>query len=463
MKEFRTPKSLSKQLVSVLGLSVFVCWFALAVWHRRSNEFVGDPVKLKSAALWVSVLFLIPLALQSWCIWSLRIAKGRVYATFVMHALFFNSFVLIAWLVYLLGRVLSYTTYGRLALVLAGVAVVFVGLCVRQLHRLLGPENQIDQQLISTISAYRLHAVCFFLSAFLSVAYLLAFAVAFDDRSEHGKALFYAKEAYHPDTGVSDHREAAQAKFFFARGVGSLDLPHNSAHGDALPDPAELWHGPPDEECDPVSGSPSRERCNSLALSAIARFIDSTSATERLRFTIMSHADSGTESLNWELTRMRAAETHRQLASWLGQKRSWDENKRTSAVESGESPTGLRMFNNIDFVELSVGSQNLFLGSPPVSPVRRPNRELWRLVEVKMEVVNGESEFAAGSTSGGRKTLLDYVYFLIYTITTTGYGDMIPISAFVKFVTSLANMFEILFLVIFTNVIISLSQETRHR
>jgi hypothetical protein len=51
---------------------------------------------------------------------------------------------------------------------------------------------------------------------------------------------------------------------------------------------------------------------------------------------------------------------------------------------------------------------------------------------------------------------MDYMYFSIYTITTTGYGDIVPTTAYAKFVTSVVNIFEVIFLVIFFNAIISL-------
>jgi voltage-gated potassium channel Kch len=52
--------------------------------------------------------------------------------------------------------------------------------------------------------------------------------------------------------------------------------------------------------------------------------------------------------------------------------------------------------------------------------------------------------------------LMDYMYFSVYTITTTGYGDIVPTTAYAKFVTSLANFCEVLFLVVFFNALISL-------
>jgi len=42
--------------------------------------------------------------------------------------------------------------------------------------------------------------------------------------------------------------------------------------------------------------------------------------------------------------------------------------------------------------------------------------------------------------------LLDYCYFMIYTVTTTGYGDLIPATPRTKFAVSLANLIEVLYL-----------------
>lgn len=52
--------------------------------------------------------------------------------------------------------------------------------------------------------------------------------------------------------------------------------------------------------------------------------------------------------------------------------------------------------------------------------------------------------------------LMDYMYFSIYTITTTGYGDIIPTTAYSKFIVSIANICEVLFLVVFFNALVSI-------
>lgn len=50
-----------------------------------------------------------------------------------------------------------------------------------------------------------------------------------------------------------------------------------------------------------------------------------------------------------------------------------------------------------------------------------------------------------------RKPLIDYIYFMIYTVTTTGYGDLRPATGIAKFLSSVGNLVEILFLVIAFN------------
>lgn len=52
--------------------------------------------------------------------------------------------------------------------------------------------------------------------------------------------------------------------------------------------------------------------------------------------------------------------------------------------------------------------------------------------------------------------LMDYVYFTVYTITTTGYGDIVPTTTYAKFLCTFANIIEVFFLVVFFNVLLSM-------
>lgn len=55
-----------------------------------------------------------------------------------------------------------------------------------------------------------------------------------------------------------------------------------------------------------------------------------------------------------------------------------------------------------------------------------------------------------------RLTLLDHMYFSMYTITTTGYGDIVPTTNYAKLLTCLANICEVFFIVGFFNSLMAL-------
>jgi hypothetical protein len=59
-------------------------------------------------------------------------------------------------------------------------------------------------------------------------------------------------------------------------------------------------------------------------------------------------------------------------------------------------------------------------------------------------------------------TLMDYTYFTIYTITTTGYGDIVPTTTYAKFLCSSANILEVFFLVVFFNALLSVKSNEKY-
>lgn len=67
--------------------------------------------------------------------------------------------------------------------------------------------------------------------------------------------------------------------------------------------------------------------------------------------------------------------------------------------------------------------------------------------------------YASRLSKSRRLQLLDYIYFTTYTITTTGYGDIVPISGFAKFICSIANFFELFFVVVFFNCLVAAAGE----
>jgi hypothetical protein len=79
-----------------------------------------------------------------------------------------------------------------------------------------------------------------------------------------------------------------------------------------------------------------------------------------------------------------------------------------------------------------------------------------RLVEVFFYEAHDMEPFH--NSFSKRMALMDYLYFAIYTITTTGYGDIKPITPYAKFLCTLANITEFFFIVVFFNTLLSLKR-----
>jgi len=102
------------------------------------------------------------------------------------------------------------------------------------------------------------------------------------------------------------------------------------------------------------------------------------------------------------------------------------------------------------------------------SAIRQKLRELRPDVRIEwaLRAISNDDQFASRNFLDGKNhklsveiqlererkfELLDYAYFMVYTITTTGYGDLMPTSPRAKFITCLANIFELLFIVVLLN------------
>ncbi len=115
---------------------------------------------------------------------------------------------------------------------------------------------------------------------------------------------------------------------------------------------------------------------------------------------------------------------------------------------------GMRDLTKIQWLKIPVSNQSQFLANyPQGSDNQDANKHL--SVEVAILASDAKIRDEARLSTGRPLLLLDYIYFAAYTITTTGYGDIKPVSQFSKLVVSLANLFEVFFMVIFFNVLLS--------
>jgi len=117
----------------------------------------------------------------------------------------------------------------------------------------------------------------------------------------------------------------------------------------------------------------------------------------------------------------------------------------------------LKEHNLVNYVEVGYGAALVVQKGDGQKP--KPSRQV---IIVRGRIGNEEiskdklnaylSNFPKGRS---QPNLLEYMYFSIYTITTTGYGDILPVSQEAKFIVSMENLVEVFFTVIFFGILIS--------
>jgi hypothetical protein len=291
-------------------------------------------------------------------------------------------------------------------------------------------------------------ALLLFFTVFLGVSYLFGFAFAFHDKSlpspEHA---LYMKSSY---MGLSSHESKIQPSQSFRFQFDSLQ-----AVPDIEQNPAELQSG---AEIKKVA---ERKSENYKNLEAAVQYINKVNAEDALRITIIGHANdepvAGAPYLsNYELAEARAQNLKHKMINRL-------------AAEDGNR------WRNIEWLCLSSSNeldakrlQEIIDGSnkPPrrkrtqSSDDAERRKDDKRFAEVRIEQPwNQSTSVEMGRFESDRPkdiSLMDYIYFANYTITTTGYGDIIPLTPYSKFICSLANICEVFFLVVFFNSLLSL-------
>lgn len=171
----------------------------------------------------------------------------------------------------------------------------------------------------------------------------------------------------------------------------------------------------------------------------------------RIRITLMGHASdepiagkATTFKSNYEISSSRTQSVQAKLLEYYPRK-------------AGEVfADGTRKAYNIEWLLIPASNQNNYLNKyQPKSALER------RVVQINIApILNHYSEALIDTYQAYNDLkIFDYMYFMFYTITTTGYRDIKPIDGFAKFTTSMANLYEFIFLVIFFNLLISLRRK----
>ena len=218
--------------------------------------------------------------------------------------------------------------------------------------------------------------------------------------------------------------------------IGDSLYNENILKGDSLPESTRILiasdpHGPDQLRLNRLllehafSEELMRNRLDEL----ISQITDATKRHERIRVIVTGYSDGSPLSgnsyqSNYELSEARAQNTKQMVIDSLPQL-SFDTD-----------------WQNIDWVTNSLSNEL---------------SESEKTVRVQLQrVIDDSASIILKGQHPVPLNLMDYIYFANYTITTTGYGDIIPTTAYAKFVCSLANICEVFFLVVFFNTLLSL-------
>jgi hypothetical protein len=193
---------------------------------------------------------------------------------------------------------------------------------------------------------------------------------------------------------------------------------------------------------------------NTVSVMTFLRIIHGLDGYERVRVKLVGHADEtmpdDTESgdragfqANFEYAEARIINARHNLESW-----------------TDEYVTGERQARNLEWVYIPVSTEPWFLADVPRVAKKHPEALHSKLrVEVEAKAVPKHlSELEMhffDLTSTQPLPLMDYVYFMVYTTTTTGYGDIVPVGQVPRLITVVGNLFEVVFLVVFLGAVVS--------
>ena len=323
-----------------------------------------------------------------------------------------------------------------------------------------GLEKQTGHDLLdefrTSVGEHTFLTTCFFLNLFICITLLLSFAFAFHDRhqrSAHNYGLCVSPAPARRNSNVNKKSE----------GPASTAMPPVVYHKYITPktwQPKNKTNPPnPPQRIFFSSGSAGVEtsgdgRVEPYTLhndDAFRDLLQGIDKNKRYRLTLIGHTDkqdveSGNYKSNFELSEARA------LSTYLFLRRP--ERLGASIAE---------------WRTVAAGSEGVFIHGPATVGTAKP-RSVDIFLEVMEEAANpaclgSEINVAVSGQPSIESRRLpecnpypdlnDYIYFTIYTITTTGYGDIRPVTPEAKFLASMTNLFELFFLVIFFNILIS--------
>jgi Ion channel len=479
---------------AVIGALIYIVGLVLALLFNAAETE------------WVTGLFLIP-PFASIIGVGIHVQRGtptkdHYFYDFSMKVSFFSTlFYCFLWVLYCFGvysQILSIVSLFGIAVLLFLIGLMMCAF----LHDMDGDKWPRLLALRNGASNEQLWALCFlFFVLFLDVAYLFGFAFAFHDRrslaSSHTPALHMTSfvspddfKAAMPSSSPADHEKAIAAELPAADNRRTAVNPIR-----ATEDPNFYFYfdtrrarleKPEDGQCERLPNEdiqpPQRlswvardtKEFNYCTLEAIKlRLERETTDGNRVRIILVGRSDDRPikkpdphmlddqfldYKSNYELSEARAENVRFEIIRALKDQdrspRTWLNLEWLSLPSSNEVPieADQHLQRILEQTDLDPSKKETFIDR---------NKRV-----VVASIVSIPGEITALQMKGmwpRSLNLMDYMYFSIYTITTTGYGDIIPTTGYAKFVVSLANICEVLFLVVFVNALISLKVKKKIR
>lgn len=492
--------SASKAKVLVGGLVVLYLFLSFSTLYL-----------INDGAIHIVLLFLLPFGIQgAVTYWK---EEGILRGFFSLYGFFWGTLIVqIAWLLYLWGLSSILPGVSRFLLLGNGLPLSWISIFFALLGAgvacvvtwIIMPRSSNEFEQYSNINTFRkeikknpLSTIFFFIGLFLCITYLFSFSLAFHNEgiyieSDSTKVALYAGLASDQSDDAKEDSQNAEEdtrRIFFK--ISSEEV---------LVDP-EITRTYK-EILARIKGDFSRDyqtarlflrrNLNKKAIDFITDYIhsiDSTSPYKYIELSFTGHASqdqpSPTRRDNDAWSEFRGFRVHSYLSRHL----------REHISKAASSERAFEMYN-ITYTHRPKGDQTdpsafvdnlhsalVFPEDPEAFENGEPSGALAELinlriqrekiwpdsmlsVEVTIRPENHPSqirlkELAEREPLPYKLNLLDYVYFTVYTITTTGYGDIQPKTPQTKFISSLANLIEVFFLVVFFNALLSFTGRSR--
>lgn len=277
----------------------------------------------------------------------------------------------------------------------------------------------------------------YFFGSFLCVCNFLTLSIALFDNYSNGKALFAEKHSDNSTQNEIVKLAEGQGKIFFdessaltkTKYTSTKDIEEIKKRG--LTDSTNLYEY---NYRSIVNTLDSIYQFNKIQLSA------------KIRVKLVGHSNDtrigqskSRYNSNYELSQARVQQVHLLLIDSLAHREKSPDKKNS------------KVFYNLEWLLVPLSNENKFIDPQPLDDTQK------RCVDITFQRLDQYPINYSENEEMNRKkmTLLDYMYFMIYTITTTGYGDIKPVDGYIKFVVSLANIYEVFFTVIFFSAVLS--------